>query len=90
MTPQAATRFKLRGLTGVLLIAAGIALALTFRKSSVWPADTKTLAIALAYGAAIGGAGLFSSYVHQLEFKQMKSSLMGLAVLLFTMLILNL
>ena len=90
MLTESTSRFKVRGLLGVVLIASGLGLALVFKKGSNWPAEAKTLALAAAYCAAIGGAGFFSSYVHQLEFKQMQSTLMGLAVLLFTMLLLNL
>ena len=90
MLTESTSRFKMRGLLGVVLIASGIGLALVFKKGSNWPAEAKTLALAAAYCVAIGGAGLFSNCVYQLEFKQMKSTLMGLAVLLFTMLLLNL
>ena len=90
MTPQAATRFKLRGLTGVLLIAFGIGLAFVFNKSSDWPAHVKTLALAAAYCTGIGGVPLVESYVKQREFSQMKSSLKAVGLLLALMLLLNL
>ncbi|OGX87284.1 hypothetical protein BEN47_11515 [Hymenobacter lapidarius] len=90
MTTQASTHFKLRGLIGVALIFMGIGLALAFKKPSDWPAEVKTLALALAYCAGIGGAALFSSFTHQLEFKQMKPALIGATTLLATMLLLNL
>ena len=90
MLTESTSRFKMRGLLGVVLIASGIGLALVFKKGSNWPTEAKTLALAAAYCAAIGGAGLFSCCVQQLEFNQMQSTLIGLAVLLFTMLLLNL
>lgn len=90
MTTQSSTLFKLRGLMGVALIFTGIGLAVAFKKSSDWPTEAKTLALALAYCMGIGGAALFSSFTHQLEFKQMKPALFGAATLLATMLLLKL
>ncbi|MBF9239716.1 hypothetical protein I2I05_20150 [Hymenobacter sp. BT683] len=84
------SRFKLRGLSGIVLIALGIGLACTFNKTSDWPAEMKTVAIATAYFAAVGGAALFSSFTHQLEFKQMKTNLLGMAGFLFMLLLLKL
>ena len=90
MTATTTTRFKLRGLAGVALIAVGISLALVFNKSSDWPAHVKTVALALAYCTGIGGVPLVESYVKQLEFREMKTSLKAVGFLLVLMLLLNL
>ena len=90
MVTTATSRFKIRGFAGIVLIALGIGLALVFKKTSDWPTEARTLALAVAYCAGIGGAALFSSYIHQLEFKQMKPALTDLAALLAMMLLLNL
>ena len=90
MVTTATSRFKIRGFAGIVLIALSIGLALVFKKTSDWPAEAHTLALAVAYCAGIGGAALFSSYIHQFEFKQMKPAMTGLAALLAMMLLLNL
>ena len=90
MATTSTSRFKTRGFAGIVLIAFSIGLAVVFKKTSDWPAAAKTLALAVAYCAGTGGAALFSSYVHQLEFKQMKPALTGLAALLAMMLLLRL
>ena len=89
MVRTATSRFKIRGFAGIVLIALSIGLAMVFKKTSDWPAEAHTLALAAAYCAGIGGAALFSSYTHQLEFNRMKPALTGLATLL-AMLLLNL
>ena len=61
-----------------------------FKKNSDRPAEAHTLALPVAYCAGIGGAALFSSYTHQLEFKQMEPALTGMAALLAMILLLNL
>ena len=90
MVTTATSRFKLRGFAGIVLIALSIGLALVFKKTSAWPTDAHTLALAAAYCAGIGGAALFSDYIHQLVFKQMKPALTGMAALLAMMLLLDL
>ena len=90
MVTTATSRFKIRGFAGIVLIALGIGLALVFKKTSDWPAEARTLALAVAYCAGIGGAAFFANYTHQLEFKQMRPALTGMAALLAIMLLLNL
>ena len=90
MVTTATSRFKIRGFAGIVLITLGIGLALVFKKTSDWPTEAHTLALAVACCAGIGGAALFSNYIHQLEFKQMKPAPTGLAALLAMMLLLNL
>ena len=64
-------------------------LAFTFNKTSDWPAKVKIMASATAYCVLFSGVALSNSYRYQLEFKQMKISLM-LSVLLFILLVLYL
>ena len=90
MVTTATSRLKIRGFAGIVLIALGIGLALVFKKTSDWPTEAHTLALTAACCVGIGGAALFSNYIHQLEFKQMKPAMTGLAALLVTMLLLNL
>ena len=90
MATTSTSRFKIRGFAGIMLIALSIGLALVFKNTSDWPTEAKTLALAVAYFMGIGGAALFSSYIHQLEFKQMKPALTGLAALLAMLLLLRL
>ena len=90
MVTTATSRFKIRGFAGTVLIALGIGLALVFKKTSDWPAEAKTLALTGAYCAGISSAAFFASYIHQLEFKQMRPAMTGLAALLALMLLLNL
>jgi hypothetical protein len=82
--------FALRGVLGVLSLLAGIGLALTFQEGSEWAPNVKTIMVAFAYCAAIGGVALFSSYYQQATFKQLKSSLLPMAVLLATLLLFQL
>ena len=84
------TRSALRGLTGVLAMGVGLYLALTFKESSPWPAHLQALMMAVAYTAAIGGVALFSSYYQQASFKQMRSMLVPMAVVLGTFLLIQL
>jgi putative hemolysin len=90
MVTTATSRFKIRGFAGIVLIALGIGLALVFKRTSDWPAEARTLALAVAYCAGIGGAAFFASYTQQLEYKQMKPALTGMAALLAMMLLLKL
>ena len=90
MATTSTSRFKTRGFAGIVLIALSIGLALAFKKISDWPTEAQTLALAVAYCMGIGGAALFFSYIHQLEFKQMKPALTALAALLAMMLLLQL
>ena len=90
MVTTATSRFKIRGFAGIVLIALAIGLALVFKNTSDWPAEARTLALAVAYCACIGGAALFPSYIHQLEFKQIKPTTTGMAALLVMMLLLDL
>jgi len=69
--------FKWRGLVGALLLFAGIALAVTFRDSSPWPAETKQLLYALALVLAVGGCNLFGSFVYRRPLNTMKKELLG-------------
>jgi hypothetical protein len=69
---------------GVLSLMMGIWIAMTFKESSNWPVSTKAVMISIAYCAGIGGVALFGSYYKQAEFKQMKSSLLPMAVMLAT------
>ena len=94
MTTKAATRFKMRGLAGIALMAFGIGLAFVFNKASDWPAQAKTIAMAMAYCTGIGGVPLVMSYVERLEFGGMKPPLKpplkAMAFLLVMLLLLNL
>ena len=90
MVTTVTSRFKILGFAGIMLIALGIGLALVFKKTNDWPTEAHTLALAVAYCAGIGGAAFFASYTHQLEFKQMRPALTGMAALLAIMLLLNL
>ena len=90
MVTTATSRLKIRGFAGIVLIALGIGLALVFKKTSDWPTEAHTQALTAACCAGIGGTALFSNYIHQLEFKQMKPALTGMAALLVTMLLLKL
>ena len=90
MVTTATSRFKIHGFAGTVLVALSIGLALVFKKTSDWPTEAKTLALAAAYCASISSAAFFASYTHQLEFKQMKPALTGMAALLAMMLLLNL
>jgi len=69
--------FKWRGLAGALLLFAGIALAVTFRDSSPWPAQTKLLMYALALVLGVGGTNLFGSFVQRRPLHTMKAQLLG-------------
>ena len=90
MVTTATSRFKIRGFAGIVLITLGIGLALVFKKTSDWPTEARALALAVAYCAGISSAAFFASYIHQLEFKQMRPAMTGLAALLTMMLLLNL
>ena len=57
------TRFKMRGLIGLSLIASGISLAIIFNKDSLWANGTKGLMLACAYFCGIGSSALLTSYV---------------------------
>ena len=80
-------RFKMRGLIGFFLIAAGISLAIIFKKDSLWADGTKGLMLACAYFCGIGGSALLTSYVQQSSFRQMKNTLAGMGLLLTVMLL---
>ena len=71
-------------------MAFGIGLAFVFNKASDWPAQAKTIALAMAYCTGIGGVPLVLSYVEQLKFGGMKPPLKAMAFLLVTLLLLNL
>lgn len=79
--------FKWRGLVGVLLLFAGIVLAVTFRDSSQWPVPTKQLMYALALILGVGGSNLFGSFVHRRPLHTMKAQLLGSALMIVVLLI---
>ena len=81
------TRFKMRGLIGFSLIAAGISLAIILKKDSLWADGTKGLMLACAYFCGIGGSALMTSYVQQSSLRQMKNTLAGMGLLLTVMLL---
>jgi hypothetical protein len=79
-----------RGLTGLLLIAAGITLSIVFNKHSAYADELKRLTYLVAVLLAVGGSCLVSSYVQQRPFKSMKTELLAAGVLLATLLLLSL
>ena len=81
------TRFKMRGLIGLSLIAAGISLAIMFKKDSLWAYGTKGLMLACAYFCGIGGSALLTSYIQQSSLCQIKNTLAGMRLLLTVMLL---
>ena len=83
-------RFKLRGLSGLLLVATGFWLAYVFRVASLWPEGTKAVMQVLANFAAIGGVAIFASYYKQVEFSQMKPTLVQMSTLLAALLLFKL
>jgi hypothetical protein len=90
MTTTTKSQFAGRGIMGVLSLMTGIWIAMTFKESSNWPVSTKAVMIAIAYCAAIGGVALFGSYYKQAEFKQLKASLLPMAVVLATLVLIQL
>lgn len=81
MASTTLVRFKERGLSGIALIALGITLGIMFNKSSAWPTEAKTIALAVAQVSGAAGAAFFTSYVNQLTFRQMRTSLISLSFL---------
>ncbi len=79
--------FGRRGLPALLLIAAGLALAIVFRKSSGWPVDSQRLAYPVALVLAVGGSVLFSSYVRQRPLSVMKIEMLSAVFLVATLLL---
>ncbi|MGI4740168.1 MAG: hypothetical protein ACRYG7_33780 [Janthinobacterium lividum] len=77
--------FVRRGLPSLLLIAAGITLAILFRDSSAWPADTKQLVYPLAQVLGVGGCMLFGSFVQQRPLHTMKQELASAAVIVLVL-----
>ena len=80
--------FAQRGLTGLLLMAAGLALALVFKQRSPWPAEVKQLTYPLALVLGVGGTVLLSSYVRQRPLSAMKQELLA-ATLIVVVLVLG-
>lgn len=79
--------FKWRGLAGVLLLFAGIALAVTFRDSSPWPTQTKLLMYSLALVMGVGGSNLFGSFVYRRPLHTMKVQLLGSFLMIVVLII---
>jgi hypothetical protein len=90
MQPKAAISFAKRGLTGLLLIAAGITLSIVFNKHSAYADELKRFMYLFAVLLAVGGSCLVSSYVKQRSFKNMKTELLTSGVLLATLVLLSL
>lgn len=80
MQPKATISFAQRGLTGLLLMAAGLTLAVVFKQSSPWPAEAKQLAYPLALVLGVGGSQLLGSYVRQRPLAAMKKELLAAAL----------
>ena len=80
------TRFKMRGLIGFCLIAAGISLAIIFKNDSLWADGTEGLMLACAYFCGIGGSALLTSYMQQSSLRQTKNTLASMGLLLTVML----
>ncbi|AMR28135.1 hypothetical protein A0257_14255 [Hymenobacter psoromatis] len=87
MQPGFSISFVRRGLPALLLIAAGIALSIVFKKSSAWPAETKLLMYALALVLGVGGTTLFGSYVRQRPLSSMKTQLISSALMVAILLV---
>jgi drug/metabolite transporter (DMT)-like permease len=87
LTTATSQSFKWRGLVGVLLLFTGIALAVTFRDSSPWPAQTKLLMYALALVLGVGGSNLFGSFVYRRPLHTMKAQLLGSALMIVVLVI---
>jgi hypothetical protein len=88
MTMTPVTRsFAWRGLVGVLLMLTGVALSITFRNASPWPADTKLLMYALALVLAVGGSNLFGSFVYRRPFHAMKTALISSAFIVVVLVV---
>ena len=90
MQPKAAISFAKRGLTGLLLIAVGITLAIVFNKRSAYSADLRQYMYLLALLLAVGGTSLFGSYVQQRSFKDMKQELFAIGLMMVTLVLLSL
>jgi drug/metabolite transporter (DMT)-like permease len=90
MQLKAAISFAKRGLTGLLLIAAGITLAIIFNKRSAYSADIKQDMYLLASLLAVGGTSLFGSYVKQRSFQDMKQELFATGFMMVTLVLLSL
>jgi hypothetical protein len=85
MQPKASISFAQRGLTGLLLMAAGLALALVFKQRSPWPAEVKQLAYPLALVLGVGGSQLLGSYVRQRPFAAMRKELLAAALIVLVL-----
>ena len=87
MLPKPTISFARRGLTGLLLIAAGLTMCFVFRRSSAWGLEVQQLLFPLALVLAVGGGNLLSSYMQQRSFKAMKTELLASAVIVGTLLL---
>jgi uncharacterized membrane protein HdeD (DUF308 family) len=90
MQLKATISFVKRGLPGLLLLAAGIALGIMFNKHSAYPDEIKRLVYALALVLAVGGCSCVGSYVQQRAFKDMKRELFALGFMVATLVLINL
>jgi hypothetical protein len=90
METKVAFPFVKRGLSGLLLIATGIALSFFFRNSSLWSADVKRIVYPVALVLAMGGTNVLASYVQQRPFSAMRTELLSSAAMLATLLLLGL
>jgi hypothetical protein len=90
MQPKAAISFVKRGLPGLLLLAAGITLAIIFNKHSAYADEIKRLIYPLALVLAIGGCSFVGSYVQQRAFSNMKQELFALGFMVATLVLINL
>jgi len=77
--------FARRGLPALLLIAAGITLAILFRNASAWPTETKQLVYPLAQVLGVGGCMLFGSFVQQRPLHTMKQELACAALIVIVL-----
>jgi hypothetical protein len=86
---KATISFVRRGLPGLLCIGAGLLLTFVFKQRSHWPAETKHIMRLLGLIIAVGGGNLLSSYVQQRPFRDMPRELAGAALIVATMLLVN-
>jgi hypothetical protein len=86
---KTAISFAKRGLPGLLGIFTGLLLTFIFKQRSAWPLEVKHIMLPLGLIIAVGGGNLLSSYVQQRPFKDMPRELACTALIVGTMLLVN-